>query len=100
MKPSDRNLGMDRPISRRDLLLGMGASAASAFIPGRAFAEQMLQAETAGGAHYPPALNGLRGSHPGSFEVSHQLGREGKTDWGPFRSRMRASTTWLSSVEV
>ncbi len=83
MKPSDRNLGMDRPISRRDLLLGMGASAASAFIPGRAFAEQMLQAETAGGPHYPPALNGLRGSHPGSFEVAHQLGREGKTDWGP-----------------
>ncbi len=100
MKPSDRNLGMDRPISRRDLLLGMGASAASAFIPGRAFAEQMLQAETTGGPHYPPALNGLRGSHPGSFEVAHQLGREGKTDWGPVQEPDAGSTTWLSSVEV
>lgn len=82
MKPSDRNLGMDRQISRRDLLLGMGASAASTFIPGRAFADEMLQLESTGGPYYPPALNGLRGSHPGSFEVAHQLGREGKTDWG------------------
>jgi spermidine dehydrogenase len=26
--------------------------------------------------YYPPALTGLRGSHPGSFEVAHQVGRE------------------------
>ena len=43
MKSDDRNLGMDRSISRRDLLLGMGASAACAFIPGRAFADEMLR---------------------------------------------------------
>ena len=24
-------------------------------------------------AHYPPALTGLRGSHPGSFEVAHSV---------------------------
>ena len=29
--------------------------------------------------YYPPALSGLRGSHPGSFEVAHQVGREGRT---------------------
>ena len=45
MKSSDRNLGMDRPISRRDLLLGVGASAASAFVPGRAFADEMFRLE-------------------------------------------------------
>jgi hypothetical protein len=36
---------MDRSISRRDLLLGMGASAASAFVPGQAFADEMLRLE-------------------------------------------------------
>ncbi len=73
---------MDRRISRRDLLLGMGASAASAFIPGRAFADEMLRLEATNGPYYPPALTGLRGSHVGSFEVAHQLAREGRRDWG------------------
>ncbi len=82
MKPSDRNLGMNRPISRRDLLLGMGASAASAFVPGRAFADEMLKLEGASGPYYPPGLTGLRGSHVGSFEVAHQLAREGRRNWG------------------
>ena len=31
-KQDDRNLGMDHSISYRDLLLGMGAAAASAFM--------------------------------------------------------------------
>ncbi len=85
MKPADRNLGMDRSISRRDLLLGMGALAASAFIPGRAFADEMLRLERAGGVGpgYPPGLTGMRGSHVGSFEVAHQLAWEGRRDWGP-----------------
>lgn len=82
MKSSDRNLGMDRSISRRDLLLGMGASAASGFVPGQAFADEMLRLETSGAPHYPPGLTGMRGSHVGSFEVAHQLAREGRTDWG------------------
>ena len=83
MKPADRNLGMDRPISRRDLLLGMGASAASTFLPGRAFADEMMRLEGANGSYYPPGLTGLRGSHLGSFEVAHQLAREGRRNWGP-----------------
>ena len=87
MKPADRNLGMDRSISRRDLLLGMGALAASAFLPSRAFADEMLRLERAGevGPGYPPGLTGMRGSHVGSFEVAHQLAREGRRDWGPVR---------------
>jgi len=79
MKSRDRNLGMDRPISRRDLLHGMGALAAGALYtqPNR-----ILALEHTGEAGYPPALTGLRGSHEGSFEVAHQLARTGRRDWG------------------
>ena len=35
--------------------------------------------------YYPPALTGLRGSHPGSFEVAHELAREHKV-FGPART--------------
>ena len=31
------------------------------------------------GRYYPPALTGLRGSHPGAFEFAHRLAREGET---------------------
>ncbi|MGI9260520.1 MAG: NAD(P)-binding protein [Woeseiaceae bacterium] len=82
MKLSDRDLGMGQPITRRDILAGMGATAASAFVPGHAFADEMLRLEGSDGPYYPPALTGLRGSHVGSFEVAHQLGREGRRDWG------------------
>jgi spermidine dehydrogenase len=34
-------------------------------------------------AEYPPLRTGLRGSHPGSFEVAHELVWQGRTDWGP-----------------
>ena len=85
MKPADRNLGMGRRISRRDLLHGVGALAATSLVPGRALADELLKAEAyaAGGADYPPALTGLRGSHIGSFEVAHELARENRRDWGP-----------------
>ena len=68
---------MDRLISRRDLLHGVGALAAISLVPGHAFADKL------GAGSYPPALTGLRGSHIGSFEVAHQLARDGKVDWGP-----------------
>jgi spermidine dehydrogenase len=63
----------------------MGALATSTFVPSRAFADEMLRLERAGGVgpSYPPGLTGLRGNHVGSFEVAHQLGREGRSDWGP-----------------
>ena len=38
-----------------------------------------LTAPSGGGAeYYPPTLTGLRGAHPGAFEVAHALAREGK----------------------
>ena len=82
-KAGDRSLGMDRAISRRDVLHGIGAVATSSLVPGKAFADEMLAAETTGAFNYPPALTGMRGSHPGSFEVAHALAREGQRDWGP-----------------
>lgn len=73
---------MHRNISRRDVLQGVGAAAASAFVPGKAFADAMLRSEASG--IYPPALTGMRGNQPGSFDVAHKLARAGQTKWGPY----------------
>ena len=68
------DLGMKRPISRRDFL---HAGAVSALTPAIARASSPARTDT----YYPPALTGLRGSHEGSFEAAHELGREGRTSW-------------------
>jgi spermidine dehydrogenase len=58
-------------ITRRDFLNGVSLAVAAGLAP----ADQ-LRAET---QHpYPPLLQGLRGSHPGSFETAHKMGLEGK----------------------
>jgi len=78
----DRELGMNRAISRRDFLngvaIGLGGTMASAWLPGVVFGSSPTppSAQDAPG-YYPPALTGMRGSHPGSFEVAHAL-RDGK----------------------
>ncbi len=84
MKRRDRELGMDRPITRRDFLNGVGVVAAGTLLPAGAFAQAAASGESAAGATgaYPPRLTGMRGSHPGAFEVAHALAREGRTDWG------------------
>ena len=80
MKLSDRKLGMGCRISRRDVLHGVGAITAASLVPGQALAGAISGTQAAG---YPPARNGLRGSHAGSFEVAHSLAREAGRDWGP-----------------
>jgi spermidine dehydrogenase len=74
MSKSDRQLGMSRDITRRDFIHGAGLTALSLGLPSAAAGRQPLppHAETAG-RYYPPTLTGLRGSHPGSFEVAHEL---------------------------
>ena len=70
-KGHDRRLGMGAAIARRDFLNGMGvAITSSLLLPGdvEAFARLMHQEE-----YYPPTRTGIRGSHPGSFEVGHAL---------------------------
>lgn len=73
----DRELGMSRAISRRDFLNGVAVGAGGALISGwmpnlLAAAESESFAQDRPG-YNPPALTGMRGSHPGSFESAHAL---------------------------
>src|SRR5271167_3900907 len=63
---------MSNKINRRDFLSGTALVIAAGLTP-----RAQIRAEP--GRYYPPSLTGLRGSHPGSFEVAHQVGREGKS---------------------
>jgi spermidine dehydrogenase len=58
-------------ITRRDFLNGMALTVAAGLTP-----QAQLEAQP---TRYPPALMGLRGSHVGSFEAMHALGREKET---------------------
>lgn len=79
----DRELGMHRNITRRDFLNGMAVGAGG--VLASPWLQGLLAAETSGPSaqdrpgYYPPTLTGMRGSHPGSFEVAHAL-RDG-TFW-------------------
>ena len=79
---SDEELGLDRPIARRDFISGVAATAAaSTFLP--AGAQALAQASPAlpdtasSSGNYPPIRTGLRGQHPGSFEAAHEV-RDGQ----------------------
>lgn len=62
-------------ISRRDFLNGLAVSGAAAAWSG-------LPAHAAVTADYPPALAGMRGSHPGAYEQAHQLAWQGQLPAG------------------
>src|ERR1700761_2914895 len=72
-----RDLGEDRRIPRRDFLQGALVAAATTLAGPllRAYAAELPAGAAAQDApgYYPPLLNGLRGSHPGSFEDAHAL---------------------------
>ena len=68
MPASDREPGLDRPISRRDFLDGMRVAIGAGAAGGMA-----SPAEAAPRMANPAALTGLRGAHVGSFEALHQL---------------------------
>jgi spermidine dehydrogenase len=74
---TDKVLGMDRAISRRDFLDGIAVTIGGI---GAGLADARAAAAQAVGhwpqdrpEYYPPLLTGLRGSHPGSFESAHTL---------------------------
>jgi spermidine dehydrogenase len=71
MNTRDRRLGMDRAISRRDFLNGVGVAVGASLLPACARNDDPIATETA--AYYPPGATGMRGSHPGSFEVTHAV---------------------------
>ena len=65
----DRRLGMDRAISRRDFLNGVGVAIGASLLPACSrTGEPMIEVPS---AYYPPAETGMRGAHPGSFEAAH-----------------------------
>ncbi|TMJ46456.1 MAG: FAD-dependent oxidoreductase [Alphaproteobacteria bacterium] len=71
-----RRLGMGRPITRRDFIDGIAvtaAVAASAPVLGAIDSGETAIAPQDRPDYYPPALMGMRGSHPGSFETAHAL---------------------------
>jgi spermidine dehydrogenase len=74
----DRQLGMHRKITRRDFINGMAVTTGAALMPWHLLAADSVDAQNASN-YYPPALTGLRGSHPGAFEAAHSL-RDG-TFW-------------------
>jgi spermidine dehydrogenase len=79
----DRALGMHRNITRRDFLNGMavgvGGVLANPWTGGLLSAQTLTASAQDRRGYYPPTLNGMRGSHPGAFEVAHSL-RDG-TFW-------------------
>ncbi|MFM7274569.1 MAG: NAD(P)-binding protein, partial [Gammaproteobacteria bacterium] len=76
MHSKDRRLGMHRRITRRDFVHGSAVGALGLALP-------LPTLSMPGAADYPPVRTGLRGSHPGSFEVAHALAREGKQFGSP-----------------
>jgi len=84
MKDRDHKLGIDRPISRRDFIGGIGMALSGSLLscswaetkaPLDGLPFDPTSADSL--ATYPPIRTGLRGNHPGSFETAHQL-RQGK----------------------
>ncbi len=78
MDKRDRKLGMDRDISRRDFLNGASLAISGSFLTSGivSAADHSATAQNMPG-YYPPTREGMRGSHPGSFELAHLI-RDGK----------------------
>ena len=81
---NDRKLGMDRDITRRDFLNGVSIAVGGSMLSApllQAHAAEEASSETLSAqmqpGYYPPSCDGMRGSHPGSFEVAHLM-RDGK----------------------
>ena len=79
MKKSDRQLGMDRDITRRDFIHDLSLASLGLTLPASLLGEGRTAKPASAGTHYPPTRTGMRGSHPGAFEVAHALAREGKS---------------------
>jgi spermidine dehydrogenase len=77
---TDRELGMDRVIPRRDFLNGAAMAIGATLLPEAPGPGRTKQVDAQDQSGYnPPTATGLRGSHPGSFEIAHSL-RDG-TFW-------------------
>src|SRR3984957_8586203 len=82
MSFTDKELGMDRRITRRDFMNGAAMTIGASLAPGSSlFAQAGPPAQEAQNraGYDPPSLHGMRGSHEGSYQVAHSL-RDG-TFW-------------------
>ena len=68
-------------IARRDFINGTLMAAGASMLPFKSSSQAVMAALKP--EYYPPALTGLRGSHPGSNEHAHSQALTKKTDWGP-----------------
>ena len=78
MKNKDKKLGMDRDITRRDFIHDLSLASLGLALPASMAVHAATGTSTPAGANYPPVRTGMRGSHPGAFEVAHALAREGQ----------------------
>jgi spermidine dehydrogenase len=84
-KPSDKQLGMQRAITRRDFVQGAAVAAGVALQAGALGSSGVASASATVSegsqrmtiADYPPVKTGMRGSHPGAYEIAHALARDG-----------------------
>ena len=65
---SDSELDMYADISRRDFPSGVGITLGASLRPAESMSAPGVQNVP---GDYPPALQGMRGSHPGSFASAH-----------------------------
>ena len=79
MNNKDKKLGMDRDITRRDFIHDVSLASLGLALPAGVAAHAATGSPVPAGANYPPVRTGMRGSHPGAFEVAHALAREGKS---------------------
>ncbi len=79
VKKSDKQLGMDRDITRRDFIHDLSFASLGLTLSAGAMAESLTGSPEKAGVSYPPTRTGMRGSHPGSFEAAHALARKGKS---------------------
>jgi len=68
-------------ISRRDFINGTLVVAGTSMLPFDTNSQAAMAALAP--SYYPPALTGLRGSHPGSNTHAHARAWSGQSDWGP-----------------
>ncbi len=68
-------------IARRDFINGTLMAAGASMLPFKNTSQAVMAALKP--EYYPPALTGLRGSHPGSEKNAHNRAWTRQTDWGP-----------------
>ena len=76
-------LGMGREISRRDFIHDLSIAGLGLAMPSALPARAAASFSTPASEDYPPIRTGMRGSHPGAFEVAHALARDGKSFAAP-----------------